>query len=279
MLRLLGRIRGYAASVIDLEGESTQRSARRRKLSDHSWLERGANHRWGWLQVAVALVGLAVGLLLLRLLSARAHSPWGYFAADSALWAALLLSVAVGFLVSVPRGLFHWRWRDLVIGLFAGISLRMIVDGLHWREQGFLDWLTFADPKGEVPTAWWLDGIVATAIGAPVVEELFYRAFLLVALYTVFRRFTGSPAVAAVATVCINASVFMFSHVIASAQTMSNLSAIAILLVGITTATLVLLTGRFWSALITHLTFNGLWVLLALIGTYAGVTGSYMSLT
>ncbi|MGO3233789.1 MAG: CPBP family glutamic-type intramembrane protease, partial [Microbacterium sp.] len=42
---------------------------------------------------------------------------------------------------------------------------------------------------------------------------------------------------------------------------------VSLTLVGLTCGLLVLLTGRIWGAVLTHMVFNGAWVMLALVGT------------
>lgn len=246
---------------------------RRRRRSDHMWLERGANRKWGWPLVGAGIGALVLGLGLFWFLTRSATGPMGWFVANVVLWVALLVPVVVAFWISVPRQLFRFRPSDVILGISFGLMLRMLADGLLWSERGFLPWPTLADGAGEMPALWWLDSIVTSALVAPLVEELFFRAFLLVALYVVFCRITGSPSAAGVASTLITASLFMLAHVVASDGGLSALGAITMLLVGLVTAGLVLVTGRFWGALLAHLTFNGIWVALALVGTAAGSVG------
>ena len=161
---------------------------RRRRASDHMWLERGANRNWGWPLVAGGVGALALGLGVFWFLTRSATSPVAWFTANVVLWAVLL-----AFRLSIPRQLFRFRWADVILGVSVGLMVRMLADVLLRSERGFLPWPTLADGTGQLPALWWLDSIVSSALAAPVVEELFFRAFLLVALYAVFCRITGSP--------------------------------------------------------------------------------------
>lgn len=252
---------------------------RRRRASDHMWLERGANRNWGWPLVAGGVGALALGLGVFWFLTRSATSPVAWFTANVVLWAVLLVPVLVAFRLSIPRQLFRFRWADVILGVSVGLMVRMLADVLLRSERGFLPWPTLADGTGQLPALWWLDSIVSSALAAPVVEELFFRAFLLVALYAVFCRITGSPAAAGVASALISAALFMLLHVVTSDGGLSTLGAIAMLVMGLAMAGLVLVTGRFWGALIAHLTFSGIWVTLALVGTAVGSVGTSTGLS
>lgn len=232
----------------------------------HMWLERGANRAWGWAQVGVAMAAVVIVSFVVT----DAETPASRFLALAPLWAVLLAVVIYGFVRAMPRRFFAFRWTDIVWGVSAGLGLRWLLDGLAWRDQGALIWPTFADAQGNVSPWWWLEGVVARGLISPVVEELFFRGFLLVALYTVFLRITRSPAAAGVATVCINAGTFMLMHALVGSFSLSAISAIGMALVGAVAATVVLVTGRFWGALVLHLTFSGVWVAIAVVGTFVG---------
>ena len=265
--------------MTDLQPEPSAPSARGNRRSGHSWLERGATHRWGWSQVSWGIGALVLGLVVLWFLSASASSAVGFFVANVAFWLVLLAAVFAAYRITVPRRLFDFRASDVVVGLALALVLRFFVDGLAWQANGFMPWPTFANSAGELPSLWWLNGVVAAGLIAPIVEELFFRGFLLVALYTVFCRLTSSPAAAAVAAAIINSGLFMLTHQVAGDFSLSMVGAVSTIAVGLTAAVVVLVTGRFWGALVMHVAFNSIWVLLALVGTIAGGAGAGATLS
>ena len=268
----------YAATMNAPHNEAVASEApprvRRRRSIDHMWLERGANHKWGWKHVLFGLLALLLGVVGQSLVARHTSTPLGAFLADGVLWTVLIVTVAVAYRISVPRRLLAFRGTDVLFGVSAGLGLRFATDALQRSEQGFLAWPQLAQTDGVVPSGWWLGAIVANLIVAPLVEEFFFRGFLLVALYTVFRRITGSPSVAGVAAMLISTAVFLFAQVAAASFSMSVSGVVSVVLLGLVTAGFVLVTGRLWSAVVAHATFNAVWVLLALVGTMASGVGA-----
>ena len=253
-------------------------SPRSRRRPSHMWLEPGANHRWVWKQAVFGLAALAVGLALFVVLSSRSTTQFGLFIASLALWTVLIVTVVIAYRISIPRRLFEFRWSDVTTGIFVGLCLRFLADSLTAQSQGFLAWPSFAASVNELPAFWWLNSILADGLVAPIVEELFFRGFLLVALYTVFRRMTKSPAAAGVAATFISAAVFMLAHAVAASFAVTVAGAVSLVAVGIATAVVTLGTGRIWGAVFAHLTFNGVWVCLAMVGTIVGGAGAVAGL-
>lgn len=257
--------------------DSSAAPVRRRRSKGYSWLQHGSNRKAEFELVGWALVALAVGLTAQSVIADRLSSHLGSlggFAANAALWVVLGLTVFLAYRTSKPKRLFSFSRNDLLIGIVMGLVLRFGVDALRWQSDGYLDWPTFADGAGNVPAWWWLDGVLASAVFAPVVEEYFFRALLLVALYTAIRRFTGSPLASAVAATLVSTALFLLAHLVAGSFTMDSQHGIALVAVSVVASALVFLTGRFWSALVLHVTFNGTWVLLALVGTvFSGAGG------
>ena len=86
--------------------------------------------------------------------------------------------------------------------------------------------------------------VLIVVIGAPIVEELFYRGLLLRSL----ERRVGTPW-----SVVITAVVFALSH-------FQGIQIPALIIVGLVTGFLTVRTGRLGPAIFTHLTFNAITV-------------------
>ena len=174
------------------------------------------------------------------------------------IWLALLVPIVIGFRRSTPRGLLRFRAQDLLTGLMFGLALRAVAG-----------WMA---PLAAWPTldSWWTDALAPALVG-PVVEEFFFHGLLLVALYTVFRRASRSRLAAGTATALITTALFVLAHQLTGALDDHWSRPASITLVALVGALLVLLTGRIWSAVILHVTFNASYVLLGLLAL--AVTG------
>lgn len=105
------------------------------------------------------------------------------------------------------------------------------------------------------------------AVAAPLVEELFFRAVLLVTIFQILRRPVG--VISAVATALIGSSgAFLLMH--AMYAPLSPLESVQLFLVGVGCGLVVMLTGRIWGAVLTHLFYNLTFLALILAGTLLG---------
>ena len=120
---------------------------------------------------------------------------------------------------------------------------------------------------GQLPDGWVFTDVVAPVVVAPLVEEFFFRAVVLVALYTVLRRPCGK-AVAGTAAVLFSSGLFVVVHGLLGDLAVDQVVSIGLL--GLVCGALVMLTGRIWAAVLTHAVFNAAWVALALAGTALG---------
>ena len=195
----------------------------------------------------------------------------GGWVAQLALWVAMIVPVLLAFRASAPRGLLAWRWVDLLYGVTLGLMLRVTAGWLEQAATGAAPWPAYPTVDGSLPAGWWAADLVVPVIVAPPVEEFFFRGMLLVALYTVFRRLTRTRLVAGIGAALISTGLFVLLHQLTGSLGSTWDAAATLTLVGLTAATLVLLTGRLWSALILHVVFNGTYVALALAGTLLGV--------
>ncbi|WP_185973232.1 CPBP family glutamic-type intramembrane protease [Aeromicrobium piscarium] len=226
----------------------SSRSGRPRRV----WLQGGTSTQaWDWDLVAWAIAALAAGIAAAILLPD----------VPGLIWLVMLAPVVIGFRRSIPRGLLRFRAHDLLLGIVLGLALRVISG-----------WMA---PLTTWPTAdsWWTD-VLAPALVAPAVEELFFHGLLLVALYTAFRRASRSRLAAGTATALITTALFVLTHLLTDALDDHWSGPASIALVALAGALLVLLTGRIWSALVMHVAFNASYVSLGLIALLAtGDTG------
>ena len=118
---------------------------------------------------------------------------------------------------------------------------------------------------GRLSQWWWLTDLVAVAVIAPVIEELFFRGVILVSLYTVLRRPFGRAAAGIVAVVA-SAALFVLLHGVSGGMSADQVVAVGLL--GLVCGLLVMLTGRIWGAILVHAVFNATFVVLALTGTF-----------
>ncbi|WP_026820924.1 CPBP family intramembrane glutamic endopeptidase [Arthrobacter castelli] len=255
--------------------------------------------------LAFMLVPLAGGVLV-AVLGGGQLTPPLILLSLVVVWVTIL---GVCLLVSRLRGYgslakdfgLRFKWIDIAIGIGCGIVARLMILGL----TALLVFL-WPPPDGHMPTTnigvfltgdtLWLiiNAFIGGVLIAPVLEELFFRGFILRAVQNAWwlRRQKPMPASAPVAAppmnavpsrirqavpgrslkaastaaVLISAVVFSLVH----AGSVPDLYSTVILLVsifvmGIVCATLTVLTGRLGPAIVTHMAFNGIAMVLALV--------------
>lgn len=187
----------------------------------------------------------------------------GEAAGAAALWAGMIVPIAIGLSRSRPRGLLRFRAADVVYALALGIALRLL--------QGVLEVATGGSGAlphaGAMTGSWWLTGVVVPVAVAPLVEEFFFRGVLLICVYTLVPRAFG-PIAASVVALVVSAVAFALAHLVAGAPSGGDLLATAA--VGAVCATLVLATGRIWPAVGVHAVYNATGVALAVVGSLSG---------
>jgi len=146
----------------------------------------------------------------------------------------------------------RFRWSDLGVGLLVALAVQLLVlPGIAFLLRPLL-----GEPEVSGPVEDLLDKaqglafvvlLLSVCVGAPLVEELFFRGLLLRSLQ---RRVAAGLAVAASATA------FGLSHA-------SSLPAEAVILVivsltvfGAILALLAIRTGRLGASIVTHAVFN-----------------------
>lgn len=154
------------------------------------------------------------------------------------------------------------RWPDLGIGVASGIVAQVaLLPLLALALRPLLGRPEVSGPARDLieqatgPARLVL--VLVVVIGAPVVEELFYRGMLLRSLQ---RRFAAIPAVVG------SGVLFGLSH--QSALPLRGLLLVWISLgaLGAVLSTLAVRTGRLGSSIVAHATFNAFTVVYVLIG-------------
>ncbi|MFE1665395.1 CPBP family intramembrane glutamic endopeptidase [Microbacterium sp. P02] len=256
---------------IDAPAEARDaRQARSESSAEHigrrDWRLGGRTvRRWRERLLAIAFFSLGLGLLAGALLISMLPVTWGPMAATGVLWIGMLVPVVWAFTRSRPIGLLRLRPVDLLYGLAIGAALR-IAQGwieLALGEDGALP--SYPVIGGNLPSGWLFTDVVSPGLIAPVIEELFFRAVLVVALFTVFRRQVGS-LFAGVIALLGSTGVFVLAH---GLQPSEGAGVVGLIMLGATCSALVLLTGRIWGAVLVHAVFNLSFVALAMAGTFA----------
>ncbi|KAA9131743.1 CPBP family intramembrane glutamic endopeptidase [Microbacterium caowuchunii] len=265
------------AAVPD-DAEERERGRRRRPRAPRMWLQGGTSTLpWGWMLVGWALISLGAGVLVATIVRELVGGTLGGWIATVILWAAMIVPVVLAFARSVPRGLMRFRATDVLFGLVFGVVLRFVAGGLEQAASGRAAWPAYPTVDGRLPGDWWFTDLAVPVVVAPAIEEFFFHALLLVALYTAFRRLTRQRVVAGFGAALVSTGLFVLLHELTGSLGVTWPSATTIALVGLVGSVLVLLTGRIWGAVLTHVVFNATFVLLALVGTLTGVGGGALS--
>ena len=256
---------GESASV---EGESSDGSAsasggdRRR-----DWRLGGRTvHPWRAMVLAVALIGVGLGVVLGTLVTVLMPS-WGGFAGIAVLWLGMLVPIVWAFTRSRPAGLLRFRFLDLLWGIGLGLMLRTVQGWLEVAAGGSGALPSYPSIGGSLPSGFLFSDVLAPVVIAPVIEEFFFRAVVLVSVYTLLRRAVGKLMAGAVAVV-VSTGLFVLLHSLTGALGVDEV--ISLSLLGLVCGLLVVLTGRIWPAVLVHVVYNFTFVVLALAGTYLG---------
>lgn len=181
--------------------------------------------------------------------------------ATGVLWAGLLAAVIIAIVRARPAGLFRFTAQDILWGIGFGAILRLT--------QGLLsDPGTMIFPRSDAlstsPYRWLVGEAIPATVFGPNVEELFFRAVLLVTVYQMLRRSIG-PLSAAVTASLASAGAFVCLH--AAFGPLDLADGLQFFLVGLTCSLLVFLTGRVWGAVVAHVVYNVTYLALVVIGT------------
>lgn len=147
---------------------------------------------------------------------------------------------------------FRIRWPDLAIGAVVGLAVQLLV----LPAVSFVLRPLVGEPDVSGPVKDLLDQagglkfgglVLSVAVGAPIVEELFFRGLLLRSLR---RRFPDSVAVA------LSAVAFGLAHGSALPVDAVVLVMVSLTIFGAILATLAIRTGRLGAGIVAHAVFN-----------------------
>lgn len=178
------------------------------------------------------------------------------------LWLGLSVAGVCAMTRGAPAGLLRFRPGDIVWGLSAGALLRVIQGVLSDANS-----LPFPRPLGGVGWGQRLGGVpveVLLGLGAPIVEEFFFRGVLLVTVYQLSRRSLGYRGASALS---LSVSVFGFVILHLFFDSMSLTEVVEIVLVGTACSVCTLATGRIWGAVLIHLVYNASFFALISVGS------------
>lgn len=211
---------------------------------------------------------LGAGILLSNVADRLVGGTLGSALALAALWGGMLAAIVLAFARSRPRMLLRFHPFDLIYGLALGILLRLAQGYLEIAGTGTAAWPSLGTLDGSLPASFWFDGVLAPVVIAPLLEEFFFHAVLLVSIFTAVRRMTNSRSWAGFAAIAMTSALFIGLHVVFDAYTWWSVAAIG--LVGLVCAGLVVATSRIWGAVLTHIVFNAIVVGMLLVGTLTG---------
>lgn len=221
-------------------------------------------------------LGLAAGFYLVagvisiywsRLLIWRGAWPlWLQALADVV---GLLLVLAVGALVvarvagpAVRRALgIHFSAIDLLRGLFVALIARAVVELVTPATGSLVP--VFAETEFDrIATV--IVIAVGSALLAPVVEELFFRGAVQRSVHQLGERGLGRVGAGVVAVV-VTTALFVLLHALPYGAAVPVSVLLPPLLMGVGAGALVAVTGRLGGAIVAHVLFNGVGVVLALV--------------
>jgi uncharacterized protein len=233
-----------------------------RRVRRADWRQGGRTVRnWDAKNLSFAL--LAVGLAMVGSAAlGRISFPWASVSSTLTLWAGLIAAVTFAFARARPAGLLKLRSIDLLWGLGLGIALRLVQGWLTNAQEGPFPSAPTLD--GSLSLGWWFTVALAAGIVAPVLEELVFRAVILVTVYQLFRKSVGGFA--AGVTACLaSAGTFVALH---STSGLSDfIDAMQLFAVGLVCSLCVVLTGRVWAAIFVHIVYNASYLVLVVAGT------------
>lgn len=246
-------------------GSDSNRGSRRSERASHSWRSGGSSvARWDWELVGWAVLLLGAGILLATLADRLVGGTLGSALSLAALWGGMLAAIILAFVRSRPRMLLRFHPFDLLYGIVLGVLLRFTQGFLEIAGTGTAAWPTAGTLDGSLPASFWFDGVLAPVVIAPLLEEFFFRAVLVVAIFTAVRRMTNSRSWAGFAAIAVTTVLFIGLHLVFDTYTWWSVATLA--LVGIVCAGLVVATARIWGAVLTHIVFNGVAVAMLVVG-------------
>jgi membrane protease YdiL (CAAX protease family) len=248
-----------------VQGHSIDAPAGHRSHVAGDWRTgKGRATKWDETVLAVALLSIGAGVLLAAAALGFAPASIAALVSTASMWIGM--AVAIGFALrrARPSLLVSFRPVDVLYGVVAGASLRLVQGWLERAAGGSEAFPAYPTIGGRLSSTWWIDSLVGPVVISPVLEEFFFRGVLLVTVFMLVRRIAGRGA-AMFSAVAVNAGAFVLLHSWAGAVEWDAAAAVTVL--ALTCSALVLLTGRIWGAVLVHAVYNATFVALALMGT------------
>ena len=238
---------------------------------------------WAFAGLGVALVGTTlVGLVVLapslaRMVASAADGSvpssaelTGDLYANGPFLVASTLGLWLGF-VGVPAAVTRWRgarsfaadfgwslrWSDVWLGVVAGaalIGVGQLFTAVASATGADLSDADNAAFLAQLPAVWKVVMVAVTVVGAPLVEELFFRGLMLRGAFKTARRRLGARSSAVVA-VAGSSLVFGVMHVPAASAGGLLLFAVTGTF-GVVLAVLAVVTGRLGAGIVAHVCVN-----------------------
>lgn len=185
-------------------------------------------------------------------------------------WVPFLVAVGVSIYArgkgSMSRDLgLRITWLDVLFGVGTGLLARAVASIVEVAVTGRTVGtdVTFGDT---VYDGWWLFGtVLAPALVAPLVDEVFFRGLLQRAVQSSSTALLGRRT-AIVISILASAGLFALLHVTQAANPSAALIlGVSTFVFGLGAATIAGLTGRIGGAIVAHIVFNGTLVVTALL--------------
>jgi membrane protease YdiL (CAAX protease family) len=178
------------------------------------------------------------------------------------LWVFLVLATVLAFSRGRPAGLLAVRPSDMVVGVLAGMLLRVAQGYLTNASERPFPSLSEL-PTGFVSDPFW--GPASIVVLGAFIEEIFFRGLLLVPIFCLVRGRAGTWAAAWTST-SVSTIAFVLTHTAFAGNNLHEVMQLSV--ISITCVTLVLMTGRILPAVAVHLTYNLTFLLIAAMGSY-----------
>jgi membrane protease YdiL (CAAX protease family) len=238
--------------------ERRQRASRGKRQAD--WRDRGRRLPGSSTRVlAAAFLGFGVGIVAGAALSRLV--PDAPIASSLAVWVGLVLPIMYFFVRVNPVGLMRFRAVDVIWALGFSLLLRSLqwVSAAGWT-QPFPNLFAI---DGSLLVNWWFILPAAGMVG-PTIEEIFFRGVIVVTVFEAVRSRVGIVG-ASLTSILASAGGFILLH--AAFDQLASADAFTLFALAAVCAALVIMTGRIWGAILIHVFYNGVYVLVLVVGT------------
>ncbi|WP_308796903.1 CPBP family intramembrane glutamic endopeptidase [Agromyces silvae] len=153
---------------------------------------------------------------------------------------------------------------DLLWGVGAGFMMRGVSAVI---ELAILGRMSGTGLQLEIdPTMAWFTLLLAPVLLGPVIEELFFRGFTLPALRDATDASGASRTTSTVIAVLASSALFALLHTLESpSPTLALVTGLSTFAFGLAAALIVVFTGRIGGAIIAHIVYNAMLILLLVL--------------